>query len=646
MNEEQAREATLGGSDDAKYRLLVESVIDYAIFMLDAEGRVVSWNPGARRFKGYEAEEVLGQHFSLFYTQEARAQDLPRRALETAAREGYYEAEGWRVRKDGSRFWANAVIDPIRDRKGGLVGFAKVTRDLTERRRTQEALRLSEERLRLLMDSVKDCAIYMLDAEGRVASWNAGGRRLHGYAQEEIVGQDFTNLYTEADKAAGLPRLGLETAARDGRFETEGLRLRKDGSQFWAHVVIEPIRDSAGALVGFAKVVRDVTERKEAERRIESAREALLQSQKLEALGRLTGGVAHDFNNLLTVVLGSLEMLERKLPDDPALKRLVARAVDGASRGAALTQRMLLFARQRELAPQPVDLRELVHGVSDLIKRLLGDTIKLRINLPATLPRVVLDANPFELALLNLLTNARDAMPNGGTVRIEAREESVGALVGALPAGRYVCVGIADNGVGMDHETLRRAKEPFFTTKAVGKGAGLGLSMVHGLVEQSNGAFLLKSELGKGTLAELWLPVAPEDDKGAAEAKPEREADESLSILAVDDDPLVLMSTVAMLEEMGHRVLQATRGAEALEMLRRVRAIDLLVSDVMMPEMTGVELARRAGESRPDLPVLLVTGYCDLPPGGQKLPRLNKPFSLAELEQAVKTAMGRRVRLR
>ena len=631
----------MGVSEDARYRLLVESVFDYAIFMLDVEGRVASWNPGARRFKGYEAEEVLGKHFSLFYTQEALAEDMPRKALETAAREGRFEAEGWRVRKDGGRFWANVVIDPIRDPSGRLVGFAKVTRDLTDRRNAEEALRLSEERFRLLMESVTDCAIYMLDPEGRVANWNAGGKRLKGYSAEEIVGRHFSKFYTEEDKAAGLPELGLQTAAREGRFEKEGVRIRKDGSRFWANVVIEPVRDATGALVGFAKVVRDITERKQAERRLEEAREALFQSQKMEAVGRLTGGVAHDFNNLLTVVLGSLEMLERKLPDEPSLKRLLARAVEGARRGASLTQRMLVFARRRELDPKAVDLAALVRGMGDLMKRSLGDTIRLRINLPAALPRVVLDANQFELALLNLLANARDAMPKGGTVRIDAREERIGALAGALPAGRYVCLSVTDDGAGMDRDTLRKAKEPFFTTKAIGDGAGLGLSMVHGVAEQSNGALVLKSEAGKGTTAELWLPAAPPEVDEADEAEKERQAG-GLSILAVDDDPLVLMNTVAMLEEMGHRVLQASRGAEALEILRRLRAVDLLLTDVMMPEMTGVELARRASEARPNLPILLVTGYADLPPGGQKLLRLAKPFSLAELADAVKEAMGSR----
>ena len=501
-----------------------------------------------------------------------------------------------------------------------------------------ERLREAQDgKYRLLVESVFDYAIYMLDPQGRVSTWNAGAQRLQGFAPEEILGQHFSRLYTEEDRAAGLPQIGLETAAREGRFEKEGLRLRKDGSRFWAHALIEPIRDASGALVGYAKVVRDVTERKETERRLEEAREALFQSQKLEAIGRLTGGVAHDFNNLLTVVLGSLEMLERRAPNDPALQRLLDRALEAARRGASLTQRMLVFARKRELAPRPVDLSQLVRGLADLMKRSLGDRIKLRLHVPAALPLAVLDINQFELALLNLITNARDAMPEGGVVRVEAREERLALASRGLAPGRYICISVADTGVGMDAETLRRATEPFFSTKGVGKGTGLGLSMVHGVAEQSNGAFVLNSEPGKGVTAELWLPVAPDGAQEAAvvaATPPDEET--GLSILAVDDDPLVLMNTVAMLEEMGHRVLQATRGAEALEMLRRLRAIDLLVTDVMMPEMTGVELARRASEARPDLPILLVTGYADLPPGGQKLPRLAKPFSLADLARAVR----------
>src|SRR5688500_24131 len=238
------------------YELLVQSVTDYAIYMLDPEGRVTSWNAGARRIKGYEPEEIIGQHFSRFYTAEEREQQIPRIALETAEREGRFEAESWRVRKNGSRFWANVVIDPIRDHAGKLVGFAKVTRELTEKRAAERKLRASEDRFRMLVQSVTDYAIYMLDPTGRVSSWNAGAERFKGYRAEEIMGEHFSRFYTDEDRAAGIPRIALDTASREGRFEAEGWRVRKDGSRFWASVVIDPIRDDSGELIGFAKVTR------------------------------------------------------------------------------------------------------------------------------------------------------------------------------------------------------------------------------------------------------------------------------------------------------------------------------------------------------------------------------------------------------
>ncbi len=293
-------------STGGRYELLVQSVTDYAIYMLDLEGRVTSWNAGARRFKGYEAEEIIGEHFSRFYTPEERAKEIPRIALETAEREGRFEAEGWRVRKDGSRFWANVVIDPIRDPAGRLVGFAKVTRDLTERRMAEEELRQSEQRFRMLVQSVTDYAIYMLDPDGRVSSWNAGAERFKGYAADEIMGEHFSRFYSDEDRAAGIPRIALETARSEGRFEAEGWRVRKDGSRFWASVVIDPIRADTGELIGFAKVTRDLTEKRAIE-------EQLRQSQKMEAVGQLTGGLAHDFNNLLTGISGSLEMMQMRM---------------------------------------------------------------------------------------------------------------------------------------------------------------------------------------------------------------------------------------------------------------------------------------------------------------------------------------------
>jgi PAS domain S-box-containing protein len=302
--------------DEGRYRLLVESITDYAIYMLDSDGVVTSWNPGAQRFKGYVADEIVGQHFSVFYTEADRAAGGPAKALAAAAQEGHFEREGWRVRKDGTRFWAHVVIDPIKTDGGALIGFAKITRDLTERREAEAALRQSEQQFRLLVQGVADYAIYMLDRRGNVSSWNLGAERIKGYAPAEIIGQHFSRFYTEEDRTAGLPAEGLATAEREGRWENEGWRLRKDGSRFWAHVVIDCIRDDDGKVVGFAKITHDNTERRDAQRALEEAREALFQSQKMQAVGQLTGGVAHDFNNLLTVIIGGLDTLKRCEPHE------------------------------------------------------------------------------------------------------------------------------------------------------------------------------------------------------------------------------------------------------------------------------------------------------------------------------------------
>ena len=264
MHQKQRFDAT--PADDSRYRMLIEAVSDYAIYMLDPEGLISSWNPGARRFKGYEESEILGEHFSRFYTEADREAGLPRRALEIAAREGKFEGEGWRCRKDGTRFWAFVVIDAIRDRSGNLLGFAKITRDLTERKLAEEELRKSEEQFRLLVQGVTDYAIYMMTPAGQVSSWNAGAERIKGYRPEEIIGKHFSQFYTEEDRQAGIPQIALETAAREGRFEKEGWRIRKDGSKFVANVVIDAIRAPDGKLLGFAKITRDITERREAER--------------------------------------------------------------------------------------------------------------------------------------------------------------------------------------------------------------------------------------------------------------------------------------------------------------------------------------------------------------------------------------------
>ena len=628
-------------SDEGRYRMLVDAVTDYAIYMLDPDGTITSWNPGARRFKGYEESEIIGENFSRFYTEEDRKTGLPQRALEIAEREGKFENEGWRVRKDGTQFWAYVIIDPIRDSAGALIGFAKVTRDLTERMRAEAALRESQEQFRLLVQGVTDYAIYLLSPEGYVSSWNSGAQRIKGYAPSEIIGQHFSRFYTKEDQKAGLPQEAIEIASREGRFEREGYRVRKDGTQFFAHVIIDAIYSPDGSLLGFAKITRDITERMNAARALEEAREALLQSQKMEAIGHLTGGIAHDFNNLLMAIHGSLELLQRRLPgSDPKVAQLIDNALQGTRRGAALTQRMLAFARRQELRLTPLDVREVVRRMTSLLQSSLGPSVRVETHFPLELPKVAADANQLELALLNLAINGRDAMPKGGTITIGATEQ---ADVPGLKAGNYLCVSVTDTGTGMDEETLQRATEPFFTTKGVGKGTGLGLPMVHGMAEQSGGKLLLKSKPGKGTAAELYLQVAPHE---AAEQAPRIETpistpfNRKLAILTVDDDPLVALNTSALLEELGHTVYSAPSALLALEILRREKKIDLVITDQLMPDMTGSELATRIRVENAHFPIILATGYAELAPGeGEGMPRLTKPFGQRELAEAIARAV-------
>ena len=625
-----------------RFELLVQSVTDYAIYMLSTNGTIVSWNAGARRFKGYEADEIVGQHFSRFYTPEDQAAGIPALALETAERDGRFEAEGWRVRKDGGRFWASVVIDPIRDPTGTLIGFAKVTRDLTERRAAEEALKASEERFRLLVESVTDYAIYMLDPVGTITSWNAGAARFKGYTADEILGQNFSRFYSEADRMAGIPSRALETASREGRFEAEGWRIRKDGSRFWANVVIDAIRSPMGELLGFAKVTRDLTERRETQLALEEAREAIFQSQKMDAIGKLTGGVAHDFNNLLAVIVGSLDLARQRLETGGDISRYIDNAMTAADRGATLTQRMLAFARRQELKLGSVDCIALVRNMAGLLKSTLGSTVTIETRFPLSLSSAHADPAQLELALLNLAVNARDAMPGGGRIIVEGSEAHLQTEQRPdLPTGDYIRLSVIDEGEGMDEDTLARAREPFFTTKGIGKGTGLGLSMVHGFAEQCGGSLIISSERGSGTTVSLWLPVATEEEDAIDDEhqgqSPVATSDQPLVILAVDDDDLVLTNTAGMLEELGHTVFQAGSGADAMRMLAE-GDVDLVITDHAMPHMTGAQLADALDESHPGLPVIIITGYAELPPHATKRLRLDKPFRQAELARMLSIA--------
>src|SRR4051795_7284524 len=365
-----------GRLDQSAYEQLVQSVVDYAIFMLDPEGHVSSWNPGAERIKGYTAEEIIGEHFSRFYTPEDRDAGLPEHVLKQAAVEGRFVAEGWRVRKDGSHFWAAVVVDPIRQ-GDKLVGFAKITRDMTESREANLAALESERRFRLLVQGVTDYAIYMLDPQGHVTNWNTGAQQIKGYTADEIVGAHFSRFYTPEDVEARVPWKALETAERESRFTAEGWRRRKNGARFWASVVIDAIRDENGTLIGFAKVTRDLTERREAQLELERSQQALFQSQKMEAVGQLTGGLAHDFNNLLTGISGSLELVSARISQGrfKEVDKFIAAAQGAAKRAAALTHRLLAFSRRQTLDPRPTNVNRLVEGMVDLVRRTVGPSI-------------------------------------------------------------------------------------------------------------------------------------------------------------------------------------------------------------------------------------------------------------------------------
>ena len=388
--------------------LLIRSVVDYAIYMLDPEGRVVSWNPGAERIKGYAAHEIVGEHFSRFYTEEDRVAGVPRAALAQAKEAGRFTTEAWRVRKDGTRFWAMVVIDAIRE-GDKLIGFAKITRDMTEQHDAHLAALESERRFRLLVQGVTDYAIYMLDPNGLVTNWNTGGVRIKGYSEEEVIGQHFSLFYTPEDRAAGVPAKTLEHASRDGRYESDGWRCRKDGTQFWANAVLDAIRDDDGRLIGFAKITRDLTERRQAQLELEQSREQLIQAQTMEAIGHLTGGLAHDFNNMLTGISGSLELMKARLAKGRFndLERYIASAQGAASRAAGLTHRLLAFARRQTLDPKPTNVNKLIGTLEEMVHRTVGPAIQLETALAIGLWPTLCDPNQLENALLTHQSSCR-----------------------------------------------------------------------------------------------------------------------------------------------------------------------------------------------------------------------------------------------
>jgi PAS domain S-box-containing protein len=513
-----------------------------------------------------------------------------------------------------------------------------------------------EGRFQLLVNGVTDYALYMIDPEGIITNWNTGAQRIKGYAASEVVGKHYRQFFTESDREAGLPEMALRTAAEVGRYEAEGQRVRKDGSVFWANVVLDAIRDESGELLGFAKITRDVTERRNAAEALQHSQEQLAQAQKMEGIGHLTGGVAHDFNNLLAIIMGNIETLQRSLQkptvDRDRVENVAENAMRGVQRAAALTQRLLAFSRQQPLEPKVVHVARLVAGMADLVERSLGEQIAIETVFSGGLWNIHADPNQLEIAILNLALNARDAMPQGGKLHIEVAnaflDENYARHQSEVLEGQYVMVSVTDTGCGMSREVLARVFEPFFTTKDTGHGTGLGLSQVYGFVKQSGGHVKIYSEVGDGTSATIYLPrwhavEQANDAPESAVAVPR--GDGTQNILVVEDEANVRAQTIDMLHELGYRTLEASDGHMALRLLVHHPDVALLFTDVGLPGgMNGRQLADEVKVRHPDVRILFTTGYARnaivhhgrLDPGVQLI---TKPFAFTTLASKVRSVL-------
>jgi PAS domain S-box-containing protein len=497
-----------------------------------------------------------------------------------------------------------------------------------------DAMQRSERQLDQLLSGIADYAIFLLDAQGHVLTWNTGAERIEGHSAAQIIGQSFAVFYTPEERAAGKPERALEIARTEGKYETEAWRVRRDGSRFWASVLLDAIHDRSGEVVGFAKVTRDMTEHRAME-------EQLQQSQRMEAVGRMTGGVAHDFNNLLTIVIGNLDAVCREADLKPKVRTAAEHALKGAQRATVLTQQLLAFSRRQSLNPKPTDINRLVAGTAELLKRTFGESIAIVTELANELAACEVDAAQLENALINLAMNARDAMPTGGRLTMSTANARIDIPGASHPLRDGVTIGVTDTGVGMDPDVRNHAFEPFFTTKPAGRGTGLGLSQVYGFVKQSGGQVTIHSEPGRGTTVTIHLPCPHADVSAAAETTSAQTPEWSGTALLVEDNEDVRRYSAGLLVELGFDVLEAADGEAALELLERTADVQLMFTDIGLPGIDGVELARRAWRDRPALKVLFTTGYVHhslsfAAHQDRQSALLRKPYTLAQLAQGVR----------
>jgi len=597
------------------------------------EGYFTSVNPAWSALLGWSEDEIKRMHVSeLRHPDDAEHSTAGRRRLAEGV--PTVRIENRFRHKDGSWRWLGWTLT-VENEVIYLIG-----RHVTAEKLAAEALRESERQFRLFSEAATDHALIRLDARGVVSGWNAGAQRIEGYAEAEIVGHHFSRFYTAADRAAGAPERALATAATSGTYEHDGWRVRKNGSLFLAAVVIDAIRDEEGRLVGFANIMRDITERHEARAKLQRAQDQLAQSQKMEALGQLTGGIAHDFNNMLMVVSGNAQILKERVSDARNLRSVEAIEL-AAARGERLTRQLLAFSRRQTLNPMVVSLRQRLAEFRDLLVSSARGDIALVIDIGRSIWPVAVDVHELELALINLVVNARDAMPDGGTIVITAKntrvqpEDTPDAI-----HGEFVALTIADTGCGIADDILPKLFEPFFTTKQLDKGTGLGLSQVYGLTRQSGGTVTIASKLGNGTAVTLYLPRShrPLSERRVTEGDTPRGGEK---VLLVEDNPEVQETAGMLLDQLGYRVFRAQSAAAALQLLQSGEAVDLLFSDIIMPgELDGMALARHVKEEYPDVAVLLTSGYAKAANAqGAGFPILRKPYKLATLARAIRDAL-------
>ncbi|HEX6265538.1 MAG TPA: PAS domain S-box protein [Burkholderiales bacterium] len=587
------------GLDDA-FAHVVNSVRDYAIFLLDRSGRVASWNPGAERIKGYPAGEILGQHFSVFYPDEARQRRWPEQELKLAEEQGRFEDEGWRIAKGGRRFWADVVITPLRDARGELRGFSKITRDLTERRQREESLRRSEERFRLLVEGVKDYAIFMLDRDGRVASWNAGARRMKGYDAQEIIGQHFSVFYPKDAIDKKWPEQELAMAREHGRFEDEGLRVRKNGATFWADVVVTPLYDAHGELMGYAKLTRDLSDRK----RVEALEKAERHTNEFLAM------LAHELRNPLAPISNALHLLASRPAADATeqwvrdvLQRQtgqMSRLVDDLMDVSRITRSVIALVRG------PVDMCNVVRTAADAsLQWMQARRHALSLDLPAHELVVLGDETRLTQVVQNLLDNAAKYTPEGGRIEVLARRE-----------GESVFVTVKDNGMGMEPEMLHAAFELFrqgrqALDRAEG-GLGVGLTLVQRLIAMHGGTVEARSAgAGKGSEFIVRLPAAAGDPVPTKQNQPQAPPpSKALRVLVVDDNQDAANALRLLLESDGHQVRMASDGVAGLALAREYKP-DYLLLDIGLPRLSGYDIAAslRADPAMKGTTIVAITGY-------------------------------------